>query len=617
VQVQKSLDHPLRVELCRWHPDGRTLATTADDRLIRLWDVPSGVPTRELVGHATLGLRCTFDSSGAKLLSNDWDNNLRLWEPSSGRQSLSLPGSGYYHLHVSPDDNLVIEPVAAPTTLQLLRLHGNSEYRTIAIGATNGRVATVHPAGRLLAVGLPNDHTIALVDLATARLVGNLRIGRGGPLWWESPESLLTFGQSGLLRWPVKIDPREPDHYRFGPPRRIQAASPGQQSAISADLQTIAIEKSYQGVVVLHGAHGQKTVTLKPKQDVRFCAVSPDGKWIATGSHSHSDGLEAKVWEGATGGLVKELPVSELCFVTFSPDGRWLLTTGGGCRLWAVGTWAEGPTLGGQNGCFSADSRLLAVEGSQGVIRLVEPDTGVELARLESPEQSRLVPVCFTPDGTGLIAAGVDTQALHIWDLRLLRQELAPLGLDWKAPPYSPIMPLASFSGPGSKPVAAGPPLQVTIDLGEFKTPATSEPDPGLPFNNEAWSLVASDAERAIELAQKAVQLAPNKGFYWNTLGVAHYRARHWKPALLALNKSMDLMNGELESFNTFFLAMTYWRLGDEEKARELYDQAVRWIEKNQSVLEKQPSNQKELRRFRAEAADLLGLKDTSETQPK
>jgi hypothetical protein len=42
----------------------------------------------------------------------------------------------------------------------------------------------------------------------------------------------------------------------------------------------------------------------------------------------------------------------------------------------------------------------------------------------------------FTQDGSQQIALGEESRALHVWDLRLLRQELAELGLDWEQPSY-------------------------------------------------------------------------------------------------------------------------------------------------------------------------------------
>ena len=44
-----------------------------------------------------------------------------------------------------------------------------------------------------------------------------------------------------------------------------------------------------------------------------------------------------------------------------------------------------------------------------------------------------------------------------------------------------------------------------------------------------------ADINRAVELATKAVELAPEGGPYWNTLGVARYRAEDWRAAIEAI----------------------------------------------------------------------------------
>src|SRR5262249_57843159 len=138
--------------------------------------------------------------------------------------------------------------------------------------------------------------------------------------------------------------------------------------------------------------------------------------------------------------------------------------------------------------------------------------------------------------------------------------------------------------------------------------------------NRFAWFLavhhdqVVRDPAQAVQLAKKALQLWPADGSYapgyhraldapylhagtnWTTLGVAHYRAGQWKEAVAALDKSMELRKGG-DSFDWFFLAMANWRLGEKDKARELYDRAAQWMDKNQPKHE-------EVRRFRAEAAE-------------
>jgi len=134
------------------------------------------------------------------------------------------------------------------------------------------------------------------------------------------------------------------------------------------------------------------------------------------------------------------------------------------------------------------------------------------------------------------------------------------------------------------------------------------QPADAMGNNNAAWFLATCadvkfrDPGQAVKLAKKATELAHNEGTYWNTLGTAHYRAGDWKAAIAALDKSMELRKGG-DSFDWFFLAMAHWQLGEKEKARTRFDQAVQWMDKHQ------PSDE-ELRRFRAEAAELLGIKD-------
>jgi tetratricopeptide (TPR) repeat protein len=140
-------------------------------------------------------------------------------------------------------------------------------------------------------------------------------------------------------------------------------------------------------------------------------------------------------------------------------------------------------------------------------------------------------------------------------------------------------------------------------------------PDTLKSMNNLAWLLATcpvrqlQDIGRAVELAKKAAALEPKTGTYWNTLGVAQYRAGDWEAAIEALEKSMELSSNQNESFDTIFLAMAHWQMGNKDEARKWYDRGVEWMEKNW------PDNE-ELRRFRAEAAELLGI-DASPPEEK
>jgi tetratricopeptide (TPR) repeat protein/serine/threonine protein kinase len=103
---------------------------------------------------------------------------------------------------------------------------------------------------------------------------------------------------------------------------------------------------------------------------------------------------------------------------------------------------------------------------------------------------------------------------------------------------------------------------------------------------------------RALELARKAVALAPKAAALQNTIGVAHYRMGNWKEAIVALDRSVALANGG-DCSDWFFLAMAHWKLGRKEEARKWYEKAVAWMDR-------QRSNSGWFQRFREEAKELL-----------
>jgi tetratricopeptide (TPR) repeat protein len=142
--------------------------------------------------------------------------------------------------------------------------------------------------------------------------------------------------------------------------------------------------------------------------------------------------------------------------------------------------------------------------------------------------------------------------------------------------------------------------------IAEIRAALAAKPKNAALHNNIAWILATCadarfrDPRLAVELGRRAVELAPKEGAYWNSLGAAHYRAGNWDGAIAALETSMTLRQGG-DSYDWFFRAMACWQLGQRDEARRWYDRAVQWMEQH-------ASDHHELRRFRAEAAALLGL---------
>jgi serine/threonine protein kinase/WD40 repeat protein len=582
-----------------WHPNGKTLAVAFNDRTIHLWDVVTCKPSIRLEGRDNAGITFSFNHAGDLLAGTGWDRILHLWDTRTGRELFSTQVSGTPFLRFSPDDRLLaagwdpdgnrlrLWQVARPLSWRPLVL----EPRQDGVGLAG--YCSISPQDALLAVG--TNRGVGLWDLGSGAQLAFLDIGGWAGCLFESSGALLTWGPAGVMCWPIQRNPDVARLMRIGPPEKLPLPATTASVVLSRDGRVLAVAGSrFTGSrgVVWHRDLPGPPLQLPFHFDPRYIDISPDGRWVATGSYW---GTNVKVSDAMTAKFIQELPADQTARVQFSPDGRWL-AAGGGCRLWQVGSWRPGPHIGGFGYClvFSPNGRLLAVETGYGVVRLVDPDTGREYARLEDPNQGRAYASSFSPEGAQLAIVNADSSYIQVWDLRVIRRQMAELGLDWELPPYPPAAEREDKAR-----------LRLEVNLGEVVSRARA-----LAKNTEAWRLATSveakarDPHRAIELAKEAIQLAPKEGLYWNTLGVAHYRAGHWDDCIRAMEKSMQLTSGRLERFDTFFLAMAHWQRNDKEQARKLYDQAVAWMEKYKAELQRQHTE--ELRRFRAEAAALL-----------
>jgi WD40 repeat protein len=225
---------------------------------------------------------------------------------------------------------------------------------------------------------------------------------------------------------------------RVGPPQQIAASRFSLGASASADGRVLAVPQGHFTLLIHRDREDRRE--LGPQHDVRFSAVSPDGHWVVTCSWG-ADGSSKtiRIWDADTGLPVHDLSSEGFAKARFSPDGRWLMTsTSSGARQWEVGAWSEVRHFDRGNSVFGPDSKLLAINDVFSVIRLLETTTGREVARLTGPDSTWYYPASFSPDGTRLVATCSGESAVYVWDLRLIRQQLKELGLDWDWPEFAP-----------------------------------------------------------------------------------------------------------------------------------------------------------------------------------
>ena len=347
-------------------------------------------------------------------------------------------------------------------------------------------------------------------------------------------------------------------------PIRILRGKRGQVTRVAVNPSgTVAATAESNTVVLWDTATGDPLRDLGPEaHNVRGLAFSPDGKLLATGS----DEVTPKLWEVASGRLLgKCIGHSDRTWtVAFSPDGRRLATgsTDGTVRVWDVNSRRE----------------LLSVDG-----------------------QARLYSVAFSGDGRFLLGGGYNAGAhIVVWPT-----------LPWSAATY----PAESAARDAAMEIqkrkywrsyeaardATTVPISVPIDGRNQLASA---------LNEQAWTLATEpdpakrDPDRAVKLATEAVELDPKVADWWNTLGVAQYRAGNWKEAITALQKFRELRTNDAEWSNPFFLAMSHRQLGNKDEAVQWYNRAVDWMERKEAKSEM-------MLRSRAEAAELLGINES------
>jgi tetratricopeptide (TPR) repeat protein len=310
--------------------------------------------------------------------------------------------------------------------------------------------------GRLLACVCNNG--VRLWDLATVTDVAFLPVRACSfAAFHPDGRSLFTCGTAGIQRWPIVSANGEKIGLCIGPPQEIGVSADSLVGAfLSPDGRSLGVI-FYPGEAHIFDIQEPGRILLLSGQPaLYYLSFSPAGHWIAT-STWHGSGV--KVWDGRTGKLLRDLPVSGTAYVAFSPNGEWLVTsTGQEYRSWQVGSWEPGPLYIPREGAgnmpgnivFTGDGKMMAIAFSRTLVRLVDPSTGQEFATLPTVAG----PCCFTPDGHYLVTGG-GGNAIQVWDLHRIRAQLATLELDWAMSPYPP----AERSVPAQ-------PIQGKVDLG-------------------------------------------------------------------------------------------------------------------------------------------------------
>ena len=155
-------------------------------------------------------------------------------------------------------------------------------------------------------------------------------------------------------------------------------------------------------------------------------AFSPDGSILASGSDDTNEPLTIKLWDVATGHLIRGWSAGRgtVAALAFDPRGRFLasahLNKPGEVRLWDPVNGHHLASLAGHAGyvrsvAFSPDGKTLASAGSDRTIRMWDVSSN-RIKRVLDGHANIIRQVAFSPDGRHLASASNDF-SVRIWDV--------------------------------------------------------------------------------------------------------------------------------------------------------------------------------------------------------
>ena len=361
--------HSRSISALRFLPDGRRLVTASGDRTCGQWDVATGEELRQLVlRHPDWVSSLDVSSDGTLALTTCDDGKARLWRLTDAVElaSLKAAGGAFNAVAFSPDARRAVLASSMDRTVGLWNIADRSNLAGLAPGAGAQVAASLQPT----------------TESQTANAERSL-------------EPLLDFKKLGGLVWSAMFAPDGQHVLTIG----------GNDSQLW-NLDT-----------------RRPVVRLSPHGAVASADVSPDGRFVVTGSWDRS----AKLWDATTGRAIRKLEGGHAGYINsaeFSADGRELLTASddGTARIWDVQTGQptaaifRGHTARVLSATYSPDGSRLLTTSSDKSARIWDRATGQSTTTLQGHAWGVL---CgrFSPDGSRVITGSEDNTA-RIWDAR-------------------------------------------------------------------------------------------------------------------------------------------------------------------------------------------------------
>ncbi len=427
---------------------------------------------RRLSAHQNTVHRLFFSPAGDVLYSTSYDGTSKAWNPRSGRL-LFTTSLGSADTASGDGRRVAFRSQVGWSVWNVSAPEGLTTLSTL-----NGQDPLIwhvdfSPDGRWLAATKRDGARIFDVQAGHPEFFLPMNQGRTTH-FIQGGSNLVTTSNHRIAFWAVaatdEVAAGSGDRFRTGPRELLPFTNftylePG---TLRADRRRLVLPVSQTEASVIDVENRAEVLRLKGGILPKTSSLSPDGRWVATGTFH---GRGTRVWDAASGAVVHEFRDGNSS-AYFSPDGRYLVAAGASAyRIYDVGTWRLRHEISTGTGsdlpnlaAFSGDGSLLATVRELNRVELVRPADGMRVASLSAPDPLVVSWMSFAP-GDSRLAVATLHDTVQIWDLHRLRTRLAPMGLDWEAAAErlsggEPAIPLRWADRHGA------PPVMVALALG-------------------------------------------------------------------------------------------------------------------------------------------------------
>ena len=274
-------------------PDGTTLASGSQDRMVKLWDVATGENIATLEGHWSVVRSVAFSPDGTILASGSRDRMVKLWDVATGENIATLEGHDRVHSIAFSPDGRMLASGYYDQTVKLWDVETKEIIATLEGHATN----------KLFSVAFSPDGT----TLAIGSEQGNI-------MWDIATQNFVTLeGQTGLV-WSVA----------FSPDGTLLASSGW--NVVTGNTVKLWDVSTKRHITTF----GRKTNEFVSANEIFSVAFSRDGMILASGIAD-----EVILWDVATERKITTLKGHKRAVhsVEFSPDGTILATAADDNRI--------------------------------------------------------------------------------------------------------------------------------------------------------------------------------------------------------------------------------------------------------------------------------------------